>query len=84
MKYNILLKRYSFDDRVKYELDKCILVCANCHREVKTKRDTLSVSFCCSPAWNRTKNNGLENREYIRLLTGPLFIDNSNFIYHYL
>jgi predicted HNH restriction endonuclease len=30
----LLLKRYSFDDRVKSKLDKCILVCANCHREV--------------------------------------------------
>jgi len=28
------LKKYSFDDRVKCELDKCILVCSNCHREI--------------------------------------------------
>ena len=28
------LRKYSFDDRVKKELDKCILVCSNCHREI--------------------------------------------------
>lgn len=28
------LKKYKFDDRMKSELDKCILVCSNCHREI--------------------------------------------------
>jgi len=27
------LKSYSFDDFVKKELDKCILLCSNCHKE---------------------------------------------------
>jgi hypothetical protein len=40
------LKKYSFDDRVKIELDKCILVCSNCHREIhhelkQKERETL-------------------------------------------
>lgn len=28
------LKSYVFNDKVKNELDKCILVCSNCHREI--------------------------------------------------
>jgi len=40
------LKKYTFDDRVKMELDKCILVCSNCHREIhhelkQKERETL-------------------------------------------
>jgi hypothetical protein len=31
------MKKYSFDERVKKELDKCVLVCSNCHREIHAK-----------------------------------------------
>ncbi len=31
------LKNYSFSDKIKNELNKCILVCANCHREIHAK-----------------------------------------------
>ena len=29
------MRSYSFDDIVKFELDKCVLLCSNCHREVE-------------------------------------------------
>jgi len=31
------MKKYTFDDKVKKELDKCVLVCSNCHREIHGK-----------------------------------------------
>lgn len=36
--FNVSKARFTkFDDRVTSELDKCILVCANCHREEHAK-----------------------------------------------
>lgn len=29
------VKNWKFDDIVRYELDKCVLLCSNCHREVE-------------------------------------------------
>lgn len=31
------MKKYTFDEKIKKELDKCILVCSNCHREIHGK-----------------------------------------------
>ena len=31
------MKKYTFDSRIKNELDKCILLCSNCHREIHGK-----------------------------------------------
>jgi len=28
------IRQYKFDDLIKKELDKCMLVCSNCHREI--------------------------------------------------
>ncbi len=28
------IRQYKFDDLIKNELDKCLLVCSNCHREI--------------------------------------------------
>jgi hypothetical protein len=28
------IRHYKFDDLIKKELDKCLLVCSNCHREI--------------------------------------------------
>lgn len=37
------MKTYSFE-KMKKELDKCILVCANCHREIHAQIATFSIS----------------------------------------
>ena len=31
------MKKYTFDEKVKNELDICVLVCSNCHREIHGK-----------------------------------------------
>lgn len=53
------LKRYKFNELVKSELDKCILVCSNCHREI---HDYIKSS----PAQNRTGIIALEEQDFIR------------------
>jgi 5-methylcytosine-specific restriction endonuclease McrA len=37
------LKKYKFDEYVKKELDKCMLVCSNCHREIHHELNVESV-----------------------------------------
>jgi hypothetical protein len=34
------------------------------------KSKAVLIFLFCAPAWNRTKNNGLEVRSYIHLTTG--------------
>ena len=33
------VKSYSFNETIIKELDKCILVCSNCHREIHTNQE---------------------------------------------
>lgn len=42
-------------ERIKKELDKCQILCANCHRE-KTFRDSDHLQICDSPAHDANDN----------------------------
>ena len=51
--FNIGQKKYtSLSEKVRQELDKCILVCSNCHREIHDELDKTKHSFVIVvPAW---------------------------------